>query len=165
MNRPASLQRPQEVLGSQLAELLPARLLCVGESRLPVVEAYRAAHPEHLVRHCHAGPLPEVAAQERYDLALFSDCLEHLAKPDAEQLVGGVRNLNASRISVLVDLNACDWSENDFYALAMQRVARFQRPGQELTLFGYDLLNYKQVPNWLNARFWAHPENFGKYWW
>ncbi|MGO3534472.1 DUF6231 family protein, partial [Pseudomonas helleri] len=24
---------------------------------------------------------------------------------------------------------------------------------------------YKQVPDWLNARFWANPENFGKYWW
>ncbi|WP_259740705.1 DUF6231 family protein, partial [Pseudomonas poae] len=27
------------------------------------------------------------------------------------------------------------------------------------------LLDYKQVPDWLNARFWANPENFGKYWW
>ncbi|MCF3991384.1 DUF6231 family protein, partial [Pseudomonas aeruginosa] len=24
---------------------------------------------------------------------------------------------------------------------------------------------YKQVPDWLNAKFWANPENFGKYWW
>ncbi|MFO5894085.1 DUF6231 family protein, partial [Pseudomonas aeruginosa] len=23
----------------------------------------------------------------------------------------------------------------------------------------------KQVPDWLNAKFWANPENFGKYWW
>ncbi|WP_221179227.1 DUF6231 family protein, partial [Pseudomonas protegens] len=27
------------------------------------------------------------------------------------------------------------------------------------------LLEYKQVPDWLNSRFWANPENFGKYWW
>ncbi|MFP5429187.1 MAG: DUF6231 family protein, partial [Gammaproteobacteria bacterium] len=27
------------------------------------------------------------------------------------------------------------------------------------------LIGYKQVPDWLNARFWANPENFGKYWW
>ncbi|WP_221179020.1 DUF6231 family protein, partial [Pseudomonas chlororaphis] len=26
-------------------------------------------------------------------------------------------------------------------------------------------LEYKQVPDWLNSRFWANPENFGKYWW
>jgi hypothetical protein len=42
---------------------------------------------------------------------------------------------------------------------------RFQRDEQVLTLFTYDLLDYKQVPDWLNARFWANPENFGKYWW
>ncbi|MGV8865199.1 MAG: DUF6231 family protein, partial [Pseudomonas sp.] len=25
--------------------------------------------------------------------------------------------------------------------------------------------DYKQVPDWLNAKFWANPENYGKYWW
>ena len=29
----------------------------------------------------------------------------------------------------------------------------------------YDLREYKQVPDWLNAKFWANPERFGKYWW
>ena len=50
-------------------------------------------------------------------------------------------------------------------ALALQAGERFQRDEQVLTLFTYDLLDYKQVPDWLNARFWANPENFGKYWW
>jgi len=36
---------------------------------------------------------------------------------------------------------------------------------RQLTLFTYDLREYKQVPDWLNAKFWANPENFGKYWW
>ena len=42
---------------------------------------------------------------------------------------------------------------------------RFQRDEQTLSLFTYDLREYKQVPDWLNAKFWANPENFGKYWW
>ncbi len=29
----------------------------------------------------------------------------------------------------------------------------------------FNILAYKQVPDWLNARFWANPENFGKYRW
>ena len=67
--------------------------------------------------------------------------------------------------ALLVDLQACDWQENDFFALALQASECFQRDKQTLSLFTYDLLDYKQVPDWLNAKFWANPENFGKYWW
>ena len=81
------------------------------------------------------------------------------------ELLGGIRNLNASRLAVLADLTACDWKEPDFFALALQNNESFQRDDQILTLFTYDLREYKDVPDWLNARFWANPENFGKYWW
>jgi len=111
------------------------------------------------------GPLPQALAAQRFDLALVVDCLEYLPKPQGLTLLGGIRNLNASRIAVLVDLGACGWKETDFFSLALQAGERFQRDEQMLTLFTYDLLDYKQVPDWLNARFWANPENFGKYWW
>ncbi|MDX1297164.1 MAG: DUF6231 family protein, partial [Pseudomonas sp.] len=106
----------------------------------------------------------EVAAQ-RFDLALIVDCLEHLPKRAGLELLGSIRNLNASRMAVLVDLQACDWQETEFFALALQASESFQRDQQTLNLFTYDLLDYKQVPDWLNAKFWANPENFGKYWW
>ena len=47
----------------------------------------------------------------------------------------------------------------------MQASEHFQREQQTLTLFTYDLREYKQVPDWLNAKLWANPERFGKYWW
>ena len=34
-----------------------------------------------------------------------------------------------------------------------------------LGLFTYGLHEYKQGPDWLNAKFWANPQNVGKYWW
>lgn len=161
--RPSSAT-PQQAIAALLDRYTPARLLLIG-TRLPAVDAYLAAHPDcHLAR-CDAGALPDELAAQRFDLALVIDCLEHLPKPVAMRLLGGVRNLNASRLAVLVDLAACDWSETDFYALALQAGERFERDGQVLTLFTYDLLAYKQAPDWLNARFWANPENFGKYWW
>jgi hypothetical protein len=109
--------------------------------------------------------LPAELAARRFDLALVLDCLEHLPKRDGLNLLGGIRNLNASRIAVLADLPASGWQETDFFSLALQASERFQRDEQVLTLFTYDLLDYKQVPDWLNSRFWANPENFGKYWW
>ena len=95
----------------------------------------------------------------------MADCLEHLPRREAQQLVGGIRNLNSSRVAVLVDLDAAQAQDADFYALAMQASERFQRDTQVITLFTYDLHEYKQVPDWLNAKFWANPQNFGKYWW
>lgn len=155
---------PQEAIAALLEKHAPSRLLLIG-TRLPAVDAFLAAHPHCQLAECAAGALPEELAAQRFDLALVVDCLERMPKAAAMQLLGGVRNLNASRMAVLVDLAACDWQETDFYALALHAVERFQREEQTLTLFTYDLLAYKQMPDWLNARFWANPENFGKYWW
>ena len=160
-----SPRTPQQALAALLARYTPERLLVVGSRKLPAIDAFFQAHPScHLV-HIDAGALPGEVAAQRFDLALIVDCLEHLPKRAGLELLGGIRNLNASRMAVLVDLHACDWQETDFFALALQASECFQRDEQTLNLFTYDLLDYKQVPDWLNAKFWANPENFGKYWW
>ncbi|MGH8352319.1 MAG: DUF6231 family protein [Pseudomonas sp.] len=165
MTASPSSRTPQQALAALLERYAPQRLLLVGESPLPALEAFQAAHPESQLAQATAGPLPAELAAQRFDLALLADCLEHLPKRTGLELLGGIRNLNASRLAVLVDLSACGWQDTDFFALALQASERFQRGDQTLTLFTYDLLDYKQVPDWLNAKFWAHPENFGKYWW
>ncbi|PYC24743.1 hypothetical protein DMO17_11805 [Aquipseudomonas alcaligenes] len=160
-----SSRTPQQALAALLDHHAPQRLLLVGASQPPALGAFQQAHPDALLAQAPAGPLPAELASQRYDLALVVDCLEHLPKRTALELLGGIRNLNASRLAVLVDLAACNWQETDFFALALQASERFRREGQTLTLFTYDLRDYKQVPDWLNAKFWANPENFGKYWW
>lgn len=165
MTESRSSRTPQQALAALLERYAPNRLLLVGESPLPALEAFQAAHPDSQLAQAAAGPLPAELAAQRFDLALVADCLEHLPKRTGLELLGGIRNLNASRLAVLVDLHACGWHDTDFFALALQASERFQRGDQTLTLFTYDLLDYKQVPDWLNAKFWAHPENFGKYWW
>ncbi|MDX5371168.1 MAG: DUF6231 family protein [Pseudomonadaceae bacterium] len=165
MTQAFSSRTPQQALAALLDHHAPQRLLLVGASQLPAIDAFRQAHPDALLTQAEAGPLPAPLAAQRYDLALIVDCLEHLPKRTALELLGGIRNLNASRLAVLVDLDACGWQETDLFALALQASERFQREGQTLTLFTYDLRDYKQVPDWLNAKFWANPQNFGKYWW
>ncbi|QLG91646.1 hypothetical protein HZF02_06575 [Pseudomonas yamanorum] len=160
-----SSRTPQQALATLLDLHAPKRLLLLGASQFGALDAFKEAHPDTVVSFAEPGPLPETLAAQRFELALVVDCLEHLSKPAGLTLLGGIRNLNASRIAVLVDLGACDWKDTDFFSLALQASERFQRDDQVLTLFTYDLLDYKQVPDWLNARFWANPENFGKYWW
>lgn len=165
MNVAISSRTPQQALAALLDRYAPARLLLIGASEFPALTAFKEAHPDCCVAHAKPGILPAELAAQRFDLALVVDCLEHLPKRDGLNLLGGIRNLNASRIAVVADLAACAWQETDFYSLALQASERFQRDDQVLTLFTYDLLEYKQVPDWLNSRFWANPENFGKYWW
>ena len=159
-----SQRTPQQALAALLDRYAPHRLLLIGE-RFPALEAFAQAHPQAQIDVASPGPLPAELAAQRFDLALLVDCLEHLPKRDGLQLLGGIRNLNASRVAVLADLSACGWQETDFFALALQASEKFQRDEQVLNLFTYDLREYKQVPDWLNAKFWANPENFGKYWW
>lgn len=165
MNAPLSNRTPQEAIAALLAHYQPGSLLLIGNSELPAVQAFVEEHPDCRVDRGHAALLSNELAGKRYDLALVVDCLEHLERRVGLQLLGGIRNLNASRLAVLVDLTACGWQTTDLFALALQASERFERDGQSLQLFTYDLLNYKQVPDWLNAKFWANPENFGKYWW
>ncbi|KAF1010996.1 MAG: hypothetical protein GAK32_01119 [Pseudomonas fluorescens] len=160
-----SSRTPQQALAALLELHAPKRLLVLGASQFPALDAFKQAHPDSVVSVAAPGALPDELSAQRFDLALVVDCLAHLSKPAGLTLLGGVRNLNASRIAVLVDLAACGWKDTDFFSLALQASEGFKRDDQVLTLFTYDLLDYKQVPDWLNARFWANPENFGKYWW
>ena len=109
-------------------------------------------------------------ANQRYDLAIIADLLEHIPQRNGVELLAGLRNLSASRLAVLVDLTqSAHWQENDFFALALQRHASFTQAGstdeRTLALYTYDLADYKQVPDWLNNKYWANPEMFDKYWW
>lgn len=165
MTASISTRTPQQAIAALLERQKPARLLLVGDSELPAISAFIAKHPESRLSHATAAPLPAELAAGRYDLAIVADCLEHLPQREALHLIAGIRNLNANRLAVMVDLNACEWLEADFFALAMQASEWFKRDEQTLTLFTYDLHDYKQIPDWLNARFWANPQHFGKYWW
>lgn len=35
----------------------------------------------------------------------------------------------------------------------------------QLVIWQFNILSYKQVPDWLNSKYWANPENWGKYRW
>ncbi len=157
---------PTNALLALLDHYQPQCLLCVSIEPIPAVQAYVAAHPDTEVVHCREVPLPEALQQQRYDLALVAEQLETRDKQLATELLAGLRNLLVNRLAVLVDLDlAGDWQEKDFFALAMQRQGHFQQEDRSLHLFSYDLQDYKQVPDWLNAKYWANPELFGKYWW
>ncbi|WP_339843071.1 DUF6231 family protein [uncultured Halopseudomonas sp.] len=157
---------PTHALLGILDQCQPERLLCISSDSIPAVTAYIKEHPECELIETSQAPLPPELANQRYDLAIVADQLEQLDKRQGIELLAGLRNLSVSRMAVLVELSeAPEWDSNDFYGLAMQRDARFEKDERCLTLFTYDLAEYKTVPDWLNAKYWANPENFDRYWW
>lgn len=144
----------------------PERLLCVSAEPVPAALAYCAQHNDCQRIDTSEVPLSAELLNCRYDLAIIADQLERLDKRQGIELLAGLRNLSVSRLAVLVDMQAASaWQDTDFFGLALQRQARFEQDGRSLTLFTYDLAEYKPAPDWLNSKYWANPQNFGKYWW
>lgn len=157
---------PTSALLGILDKYQPRRLLCVSTAPVPAAMAYGDQFDECECFNTAEVPLPPELANQRYDLAIVANQLERLDKRSGTELLAGLRNLSVSRMAVLVDHSQTQgWQDTDFYALALQRTARFEQGDRVLTLYTYDLAEYKQVPDWLNSKYWANPAMFGKYWW
>jgi hypothetical protein len=100
---------------------------------------------------CDPPPAPPCA------LALGIEALVGLDTRAAEQLVGRVRTYAAPRL-LLVAHAGCALDDGRFLALGFTLAHDDRAAG--VRLYHFDLDTYKSVPDWLNARFWAHPERW-----
>ncbi|HVK99502.1 MAG TPA: DUF6231 family protein [Dongiaceae bacterium] len=104
--------------------------------------------------------------QQRFDLVFIDASCFGQAKPTALALIAKARDLLASR--VLVEWRPethQEWVDADFLALAMRRRAVMEADGGTQVYYGYDLRTYKQVPDWLNPKYWANPQMWNKARW
>jgi hypothetical protein len=90
-------------------------------------------------------------------LALGIDALNGLDAQQAQHLISQTRLYVAPRI-LLAARERCALDEAMFRALGFTLCAT--DPTENLRIYEYDLATYKAVPDWLNARFWAHPERW-----
>lgn len=101
---------------------------------------------------CDAGPRDTPA-----QLALVYHALHGLNSAQARALLARVRDFIAPHIIVIADTR-CALSRLDFLALGYEALAAIE--AEEVALYQFDMATYKQVPDWLNARFWANPERW-----
>jgi len=52
-------------------------------------------------------------------------------------------------------------ADEQFFALGFRVLEKTSESGNQTALYAYSLSDYKKAPEWLNARYWAHPERFG----
>lgn len=93
----------------------------------------------------------------RCSIALGVDALNGLAPPEVEHLISRIRTYSAARL-LLVAQAECRLDEAGFRALGF--VVSLVDAAENVRVYDYDLDTYKSVPDWLNSRFWAHPENW-----
>jgi len=90
-------------------------------------------------------------------LALGIDVLNRLNAQQAQHLISQTRLYAAPRI-LLAAQPGCALDEETFRALGFMLSAT--DTANNMRIFYYDLDSYKTVPDWLNDRYWAHPERW-----
>jgi hypothetical protein len=145
MVTPRSLKYRMQIEDLILAELRqrkPARLLAEGAVAQALAQDFLMIHAASSM----------VESNELANLALA--VLD--AEEDKARALGLIGQLKQQAPAVLIAAHTeSPLAFNDFLAFGMQRLAEAD-DGRLLYLF--DLHTYKPAPDWLNARFWAHPE-------
>ncbi|MFK3989563.1 DUF6231 family protein [Psychrobacter sp. NPDC064578] len=115
---------------------------------------------------------------ERYELACF--WLPALSPELLQQyipLLMRYRDLYAAHLLIALDdtldLKAYGFTPFDILnepSLEMNNTDQTEQPlsaksSASARLWQFNLYDYKQLPNWLNADYWANPENWGKHRW
>ena len=146
-----------ESLLQRLAADAPQRVLLIAPSGHPLAAALGVRLPRARIE---ASPhLPSSA--ERHDLAVVAGTLEGLTATDARALLAALRDRLAVHSVLWLDLARAALDETELRSLGFRIHAQ---DGAQL-LASFDLYDYKDNPDWLSARHWAHPELWNKFRW
>lgn len=156
-----------DILGL-LQRLAPGKLLGIGAKAGELVQTFAAQHPGRRALELQVSEdTVDLDFEEPFDCVLVTDTLEHLPKRQAGILLSRLRDLYARYLLVAVPVGASTadsatrWSEPDLLAYGLRRLGRYG----DLCVYSFDIYDYKLTPDWLNSKYWAHPELFDKYWW
>jgi len=99
----------------------------------------------------------------RAELALL--VLHAEDREQAMPLIAALRDLYARRLLLFLPPAAFEWKSETLIGLGLSLMANYELEGEAWQAWGFDIRSYKSVPDWLNPRYWANPENWGKYRW
>ncbi|RLP52798.1 MAG: hypothetical protein D6160_19255 [Ketobacter sp.] len=150
--------------------MVPAPLLATIEREQPASTLLVYVHtrpdftPPAAVQPITTDELLDSGYTDRADLIFIGqDCLQD-EKEKLMQLVAKCRDILSSRVLVEMGGNAA-LNEQDMLALAFTHYAVTETESGETQYYYFDLKTYKPVPDWLNPKFWANPQNWDKFRW
>lgn len=106
-----------------------------------------------------------------FDAAIVVCALEALPKAQASTILGRLRDVHARRLMLVVRIGdrwpglVSHWERNDLFAHGLRCIGRYGETDAPIHLYRFDLYDYKSVPDWLNAKNWAHPDLWDKHRW
>lgn len=143
--------------------------------------------PDQLINHwpgewqaVSVAELETLAFSKRYDLAVIAlhydnkpdtnkaaatqtyhqheAALTHISVQQFSAAITRLRDLLARRVLVLAN--------TEFTPLLRSLgFSQIEQVSEHCIIWQFNILSYKQVPDWLNSKHWANPENWGKYRW
>jgi len=137
-----------------------ARLLLVNND---TAAGLLTGSPDLAIHNIAAGELLAGSWPQRADLAVV--VLEPGDGADAMRLIAALRDLYARRLLAFLPPAAFEWKSETLIGLGLSLLANYEHDNQAWQAWSFDIRSYKSVPDWLNPRFWANPENWGKYRW
>ncbi len=164
-------QSAEALLKRQLGTFAPRSILALGNTASGLVQEFCSQASDCDLISLDASQTTHVllsqADSRRHDFGLIAGFLEQVDKETGSTVLARVRDVLVRRLCVVVeDLQGEDrevqWSNAEMAALGFSFLGRFEIEGRELELYGFDIANYKQTPDWLNAQHWANPERWNK---
>lgn len=149
-----------------LARREPSSVIAIDPTGKAVMGDYRRTHPDCEIRFItDVRELATLQPPMRYDFAYTANTLEHLEKSQAQSLIASLRDLHAREFWLVVPigcrskLHRSHWEAADFTALGLCLVARYEN---HISLYAFNIANYKQTPKWLNPDDWANQDRWNK---
>jgi len=105
--------------------------------------------------------LMENSFLKRVDLVALSQSALDLDDASRNAVIAKCRDQLAQKVLLELGLDDRGMTETECLALGFVRCALTERNRYYL----FDLKTYKPVPDWLNPKFWANPQNWDRYRW
>jgi len=149
------------ILSPLLTQFQPKSVLIVGETARDFYQDKHDTRSQVLTTPFNLEILSTIST---VDLAIVSEITDTLAKPQALEWLGMIRNCYAQHIIVISNVEQSTqqgWQLADFLGMGMKHVASIT----DYQIFSYAIENYRPKREWQNSKFWANPENYDKYRW
>ena len=146
----------QACVAALLESYAPATLLVIGDPPAPPETGAELTCVAAI-----AAPA-ELATLGRFDFAVVSGLVEQLDAPEAEAVLGRLKNLHTDRFVLLADPARAGLGHDALLALAL---APYEQLADGRVAWLYDIDRYNPERPWNNPEDWANPENFERFRW
>jgi len=157
-------------LATQLLSGEPGKVVLVGKPTFRL----QANIDNLLADEAYSAPAPQITQHDSMNQFIDVDgCVSHkcalcLYLPsdtdDPEKLLGAACRISPGLVLVEHTNTGAGlklFGDERFFAYGFRRLGQVPEvSGLQRQWYAYSLRDYKQSPEWLNARFWAHPERF-----